>query len=84
MSVCAVNNGSGLLQLTSEIECTEFVLMTQSDYEGLQSGSLEQMNETLHLLFAFDPEVFATVELALIMAFLTSHYSGRIVRWLGK
>jgi hypothetical protein len=84
MSVCAVNNGSGLLQLTSETECTEFVLMTQSDYEGLQSGSLEQMNETLHLLFAFDTEVFAIVEIALILAFLTSHYGGRVVRWLGK
>jgi hypothetical protein len=42
------------------------------------------MNETLHLLFAFDTEVFAVVEGALIFAFLTSHYGGRVVRWLGK
>lgn len=84
MSVCAVNNGSGLLQLTSETDCSEFVLMTQAEVLKLQSGSLEQMNETLHLLFAFDPEVFAIVEGALILAFLTSHYGGRIVRWLGK
>ncbi|ASM48804.1 hypothetical protein PESP_a0569 [Pseudoalteromonas espejiana DSM 9414] len=42
------------------------------------------MLETLHLLFEFDAELFAIVELALIMAFLTSHFGGRIVRWLGK
>jgi hypothetical protein len=84
MSVCAVNDGSGYLKVTAQTDCTEFVLMTQSELSTLQSGSLEQMNETLHLLFAFDAEVFAIVEIALILAFLTSHFGGRIVRWLGK
>tara|TARA_B100000809_G_scaffold132281_1_gene130048 strand:- start:334 stop:588 length:255 start_codon:yes stop_codon:yes gene_type:complete len=84
MSVCAFNDGTGYLKIAAETDCTEFVLMSQSEFLALQSGSFEQMNETLKLLFSFDPEVFALVELALIMAFLTSHFSGRIVRWLGK
>ena len=84
MSVCAVNDGLGYLKITSEIECTEFVLVSQADFLNLKSGSLQQMEETLNLLFAFDPEIFAIVELSLIMAFLTSHFAGRVVRWLGK
>jgi hypothetical protein len=84
MSVCAVNDGSGYLKITAETDCLEFVLVTQTELTNLQSGSLQQMQETLHLLFAFDLEIFAIVELALIMAFLTSHFAGRVVRWLGK
>ncbi|NQZ24506.1 MAG: hypothetical protein HRT53_20975 [Colwellia sp.] len=84
MSVCAVTDGNGFVKVVAETDCTEFVLLTQVELTNIQSGSLQQMQETLHLLFAFDPEVFAIVELALIMAFLTSHYAGRVVRWLGK
>jgi hypothetical protein len=84
MSSCAVVDSNGFLKSVAQADCTEFVLMTQVEYEALQSGSLQQMQETLNLLFAFDAEVFAVVELALILAFLTSHYSGRVVRWLGK
>jgi len=84
MSVCAVNDGTGYLKVTAQTDCTEFVLVTQTEFTNLQSGSLQQMNETLHLLFAFDAELFAIVEGALILAFLTSHYGGRVVRWLGK
>jgi hypothetical protein len=69
MSVCAVNDGSGYLKITAETDCSEFVLVTQTELTNLQSGSLQQMQETLHLLFAFDLEIFAIVELALIMAF---------------
>ena len=84
MSVCAVNDGLDYLKLTVETDCSEFVLLSQVEFESLQSGSLEQMNETLSLLFAFDVEVFAIVEGALIIAFLTSHFGGRVARWLGK
>ena len=84
MSVCAVNDGSGYLKVTAQTDCTEFVLLNQVEFENLQSGSLQQMNETLHLLFAFDAELFGVVEGAMILAFLTSHYGGRVVRWLGK
>jgi hypothetical protein len=84
MSVCAANDGNGYLVITAETDCTEFVLMNAVDYQNLESGSLQQMQETLNLLFAFDPELFAVVEIALILAFLTSHFGGRIARWLGK
>lgn len=84
MSVCAANDGNGYLVITAEADCTEFVLLNQVDYENLESGSLQQMQETLNLLFAFDAELFAIVEIALILAFLTSHFGGRVARWLGK
>ena len=84
MSVCVTLNAENRLIATHEADCTEFVLLDQVEFENLQSGSLEQMRETLHLLFEFDVQLFAIVEIALIMAFLTSHYGGRITRWLGK
>jgi hypothetical protein len=84
MSVCAINDGSGYLKIVAQTDCTEFVLVTQAEFTSLQSGSLQQMQETLHLLFAFDAELFGIVEIGLILAFLTSHFSGRVVRWLGK
>ena len=84
MSVCAINYGTGYLKITAETDCSEFVLVTSAEFQNLQSGSLQQMQETLNLLFAFDTQTFAIVELALIMAFLTSHFGGRVVRWLGK
>jgi hypothetical protein len=84
MSACASPDANGFLRVVSQADCTDFVLMTQIEFENLQSGSLQQMQELLSALFTFDPEVFAIVETALILAFLTSHFSGRIVRWLGK
>lgn len=84
MSVCAINDGLGYLKITAETDCSEFVLLNTVEFENLQSGSLEQMNETLNLLFSFDAQVFAIVEGGLIIAFLTSHFTGRVVRWLGK
>jgi hypothetical protein len=52
----------------------------------IQSGtsSTKDLEELLVTLFMFDAEVFAVVEGGLILAFLTAHYGGRIVRWLGK
>lgn len=68
--------------------CNEDVMLTAVEYAILKTksedDSLNQMQETLRLLFEFDPEVFSIVELALILAFLTSHYGGRVARWLGK
>lgn len=84
MSVCVTENSQGYLVISTQTDCTEFVLLDHVEFENLQSGSLQQMRETLHLLFAFDAQLFAIVEIALILAFLTSHFSGRVVRWLGK
>jgi len=81
---CVVLDGDGFLKATTETTCTDFVLLNPVEFENLQSGSLQQMEQTLNLLFAFDYEVFGIIEGALILAFLTSHYAGRMVRWLGK
>ena len=81
---CIQVNNEGVLQLVVEDTCTQFVLMSQVELEDIRQGSFAQMQETLHLLFAFDTEVFAVVELGLILAFLSSHFAGRVVRWLGK
>ena len=82
------SNGSTIqtYTLTNDTPCLATVLLTGVEYAVLQerSSSLEGLEELLVTLFAFDAEVFAIVELALIMAFLTSHYGGRIVRWLNK
>lgn len=84
MSVCAVINIEGLVEVTTESTCSEFVLMTGPELTAIQSQPLTQMLDLLTLLFSFDVEVFAIVESALILAFLTSHFAGRVVRWLGK
>jgi hypothetical protein len=77
-------NGSG--EIESLESCSGQVVLTVYEYATLEqnSSSFEGLEELLVTLFAFDAEVFAIVELALIMAFLTSHYAGRVVRWLGK
>lgn len=68
--------------------CSTSVFLTANEYELLsvraESTNTEGLEELLVTLFAFDSEVFAIVEGALILAFLTSHFAGRIVRWLGK
>lgn len=84
MAVCAIKNINGLLQVTSEAVCSEFVLVSQSDFDNFQSVSLIQLRELLSTLFIFDPTIFAIVEGGLITAFLTSHFAGRMVRYLGK
>ena len=35
-------------------------------------------------LFRFDLKLFALLSGALIFSFLTAHFAGRVVRWLGK
>lgn len=64
-----------------------FVLMNPAEYQILidgESSSSGNLEATLNKLFVFDAQLFAIVEGALIMAFLTSHFGGRIVRWFGK
>jgi hypothetical protein len=72
--------------LNNDLPCLDTALITGVEYAVLleRSSSTQGLEELLVTLFAFDSEVFAIVELALILAFLTSHFAGRIVRWLGK
>lgn len=84
------SNGSTIqtYTFTNDIPCNAFVILTGVEYAVLKeqstTSSTSGLQELLVTLFYFDAEVFAIVELALIMAFLTSHYAGRVVRWLGK
>ncbi|XPF94284.1 hypothetical protein ACM9HF_20085 [Colwellia sp. RE-S-Sl-9] len=82
-----LNDGTVGLTSTSVEQCTGMIILTKPDFEALIGGasaSSGNLEVTLNKLFAFDAELFAIVELALIMAFLTSHFGGRIVRWFGK
>lgn len=62
--------------------CNDSVILTAVEYAVLNHD--ENLNNTLLSLFDFDVEIFSIVELALILAFLTSHYCGRVVRYLSK
>lgn len=66
--------------------CTDSIVLSAVDYHVLKSKAedSQELQNTLLSLFQFDVQIFAMVELTLIMAFLTSHFAGRVVRWLGK
>jgi hypothetical protein len=89
-SLYSTNQSNGEIYQTYVINndsvCSDTVFVTGVDYAVLieRATSLEGLKDLLVTPFAFDPEVFAIVEGALILAFLTSHFAGRIVRWLGK
>ena len=84
------SNGSTIqtYTLTNDTPCLATVLLTGVEYavlvEQSTSSSTEGLETLLVTLFAFDAEVFAIVEISLILAFLTAHFGGRTVRWLGK
>ena len=46
MTQCVVLDSNNFLKSTSETTCTDFVLMTPTEFTELQSGSLQQMQET--------------------------------------
>lgn len=63
----------------SDVCTTTFSLVSSSDFT-----KANDLISVLNALFAFDAELFAIVEGAMIMGFLSSHFGGRVVRWLGK
>lgn len=67
-----------------KVSVSEYSELTQGVVSSSDTASSSDLEAILIKLFVFDPELFAIVELALIMAFLTSHFGGRIVRWFGK
>ncbi|WP_345335974.1 hypothetical protein [Ferrimonas pelagia] len=52
--------------------CNEYVIMGAGDFLTLSVGR------------AFDTEVFTTAAGLLLLSFVTGHFAGRLVRWLGK
>ena len=65
----------------SIIDCTDFVVMTGSDYRLYTNDSFYTL---LQSLFLFDLETCSAVVGAGLLMFLVSHYAGNLVRWLGK
>jgi hypothetical protein len=82
------HNSPSTGEIQAPDECTGQLVLGVYEYavlvEQSTSSSTEGLETLLVTLFTFDPEVFAIVEITLILAFLTSHFGGRMVRWLGK
>lgn len=82
------HNSPSTGEIQAPDECTGQLVLGVYEYavlvEQSTSSSTEGLETLLVTLFAFDAEVFAIVEISLILAFLTAHFGGRTVRWLGK
>ncbi|PHR81621.1 MAG: hypothetical protein COA59_15575 [Colwellia sp.] len=80
MSVCAVVDVNGFVKATNEQICSEFLLLTQSEFD---SSSVAQILSTLESLFGFDLATFGIVHGSMMLAFLGGHFTGRMVKYLG-
>jgi hypothetical protein len=59
----------------------DFVMVTQAEFLELQQhGLVNVLNE----LFAFDLATFGLINTAALVAFVTAHCTGRVVRLMGK
>lgn len=59
----------------------DFVMVTQAEFLELQQhGLVNVLNE----LFAFDLATFGLINTAALVAFITAHCIGRVVRVMGK
>ena len=59
----------------------DFVMVTQAEFEQLQQQNLVNV---LNELFAFDLPTFGLINTAALVAFISAHCIGRIVRLMGK
>ena len=59
----------------------DFVIVTHAEFEQIQQhGLVNVLNE----LFAFDLATFGLINSAALVAFISAHCIGRIVRLMGK
>jgi len=84
MSVCAVTDVNDFVKVTTETTCSQYVLVDALTYEDLQASTLTHLLEALDLYFAFDVETFGVINGTLMLAFLSAHFAGRVVKYLGK
>jgi len=75
----SVNSSNSLVYEGVADTCPNLALVTSSEL-----SSVNNLSELMEVYFAFDSALFGVIEGALITAFLTSHFAGRVVRWLGK
>ena len=59
----------------------DFVMVTQAEFAQLQQQNLVNV---LNELFAFDLATFGLINTAALVAFVTAHGVGRVVRTMGK
>ena len=59
----------------------DFVMVTQAEFLELQQHGLVNV---LNDLFAFDLATFGLINSAALVAFITAHCIGRVVRVMGK
>lgn len=87
MAVCVTTDGSGYLQVdtvTPTNACTEYLLVTSTEYESLVTGSLADISALLSELFKFSIDDFALINGALFLAFVAGNGLGNLVRTLGR
>jgi hypothetical protein len=82
MSIC-VSVVDGAIQQTGidPFTCNDLVLLSHAEYLSLNDSSLTELLKTF---FEFDPVITGLVVSGSLLMFLVSHYSGNLVRWLGR
>ncbi|WP_024612136.1 hypothetical protein [Pseudoalteromonas sp. TB64] len=79
MSQCVAIQPDQTLKVVSG--ACDFVIITQAEFEQFQqTGLVNVLNE----LFAFDAATFGLINTAALVAFITAHCIGRVVRTMGK
>lgn len=79
MSQCVAIQPDQTLKIANGI--CDFVIVTQAEFEQIQQhGLVNVLNE----LFAFDLATFGLINTAALVAFITAHCIGRVVRVMGK
>ena len=80
MTQCVIVNANNTLEAVTGSDC-DFVLVTQTEFLELQQHGLVNI---LNELFAFDLATFGLINSAALVAFITAHCIGRVVRVMGK
>ena len=80
MTQCVIVNAKNTLEVATGGDC-DFVLFTQAEFLEVQ---LQGLVNILNELFAFDLAIFGLINTAALVAFITPHCIGRVVRAMGK
>jgi len=80
MTQCVIINSKNTLKAVSGTEC-DYVIVSQAEFLELQQNGLVNV---LNELFAFDLATFGLINTAALVAFITAHCIGRVVRVMGK
>lgn len=79
MAQCVAIQPDQTLKVVSDV--CDFVIVTHAEFEQIQQHGLANV---LNELFAFDLPTFGLINTAALVAFISAHCIGRIVRLMGK